>query len=234
MSSHPYPSYRQAAGGLEDFEPTCGVAQIVWSCGAVLRHPRPKLYAGQTARSNTSLKNGPLGRITAIPAMWFGPRSREVRRGESRSEMQKLQAAGETRGLDYPHFFTRRQRGERAQRRLNIGTRHSAFPAGRKSEAILYDSSYRQENRLRIILTKHLGSGVALGRDRWGKRHGHRVAGRRGQRPRPTRTLNVYENTGCYRFFGVFRRPAGRLRTLKIKGWHRFIIGYRNDKKKGC
>jgi hypothetical protein len=35
------------------------------------------------------------------------------------------------------------------------------------------------------------------------------------------RTLNVYENKVSYRFFRVFRWPAGRLRTLKIKGLHR-------------
>jgi hypothetical protein len=49
-----------------------------------------------------------------------------------------------------------------------------------------------------------------------------------------TRTLNVYEKTGSYRFLRVFRRPAGRLQTLKTKGLHRSFIGYINDRKKGC
>ena len=49
-----------------------------------------------------------------------------------------------------------------------------------------------------------------------------------------SRTLNVYENTGSYRFFRVFLRPTETLRTLIIKGLHRSFIGYRNDEKKGC
>jgi hypothetical protein len=48
------------------------------------------------------------------------------------------------------------------------------------------------------------------------------------------RTLNVYENTGSYRFLRVFRRRAGKVRTLRTKGLHRLFIAYRNDKKKGC
>ena len=55
--------------------------------------------------------NNPHSRITPIPDMWFGPGSRKVRRGESRSEMLDLQAKGETRGLEHPYFFTRRQPG---------------------------------------------------------------------------------------------------------------------------
>jgi hypothetical protein len=61
-----------------------------------------------------------------------------------------------------------------------------------------------------------------------------RVGEPRRARARTPRTLNIYENTGSYRFFTVFRQPAGRFRTLKVKGLHRFCIAYRNDKKKGC
>jgi hypothetical protein len=53
-------------------------------------------------------------------------------------------------------------------------------------------------------------------------------------RTKTPRTLNVYENTGSYRFFRVFLRPTETLRTLIIKGLHRSFIGYRNDEKKGC
>jgi hypothetical protein len=48
------------------------------------------------------------------------------------------------------------------------------------------------------------------------------------------RTLNVYENTGSYRFFRAILWLTRRLPTLKIKGLPRTFIGYRNDKKKGC
>jgi hypothetical protein len=53
-------------------------------------------------------------------------------------------------------------------------------------------------------------------------------------RTKAARTLNVYEITGSYRFFRVFRWPTERLRTLKTKGLHRCHVGYKNDEKKGC
>jgi hypothetical protein len=56
----------------------------------------------------------------------------------------------------------------------------------------------------------------------------------RRARTKTPRTLNVYENTGSYRFSRVFRRPAERRWTLKIKGLHRSFIAYINDRKKGC
>jgi hypothetical protein len=59
-----------------------------------------------------------------------------------------------------------------------------------------------------------------------------RVEGRRRARARTSRTLNVYENTGSYRFFRAFRWPAPRLWILKIEGLLRSCIGYRNDRKK--
>jgi hypothetical protein len=40
----------------------------------------------------------------------------------------------------------------------------------------------------------------------------------RQARTRPPRTLNVYEDTGSYRFFRAFRWSAQRLLALKIKG----------------
>jgi hypothetical protein len=61
-----------------------------------------------------------------------------------------------------------------------------------------------------------------------------RVEENQRARTKTPQTLNVYENTGSYRFFRVFRRPARRLRTLITKGLARLFIGYRNDKKKGC
>ena len=66
---------------------------------------------------------------------------------------------------------------------------NSGFPAGRKSEANLYDSSYRQEIRLRILLTKHLGSGVAWGEGQVGK--AARPPGRREERAKAQTDANL-------------------------------------------
>jgi hypothetical protein len=67
-------------------------------------------------------------------------------------------AAGETRGLEFLHFSRNAGLGERGQSGQDVGIRHSRFPAGWKSEANLYDSSYRQGKRPRIPLTSPLGS----------------------------------------------------------------------------
>jgi hypothetical protein len=61
-----------------------------------------------------------------------------------------------------------------------------------------------------------------------------RVEEPRRTRSETPRTLNVYENTGSYRFFKGFQRSTEWPRTLKTKGLHRSFIGYRNDEKKGC
>jgi hypothetical protein len=61
-----------------------------------------------------------------------------------------------------------------------------------------------------------------------------RVEESRQARAKTPRTLNVYENTGSYRFFRAFRWPALRLRILKTKGLSQSCIGYKNDEKKGC
>jgi hypothetical protein len=44
-----------------------------------------------------------------------------------------------------------------------------------------------------------------------------RVTGRKGRVPRPARTLNVYENTGSYRFFRVFSAVGGKTQDTENK-----------------
>jgi len=89
----------------------------------------------------TSPKSHQCSRFFHIAAMPQGPV--KVESAWRRPRCRRSLATGDTHGLEFPHFSTRRQPGGEGAKRMEIGTRHSGFPAGRKSAANWYDSSYR-------------------------------------------------------------------------------------------